>query len=107
MKDPAFSTRLYRYLFYGWLFRDASRGNAWERAAAWRHNREQSRWLPTYMRRWAIGGTLLLGVAALLELVLSLRVLSAVFYVLASLVVPFNAVTATCWGFLHFDLRSR
>lgn len=105
MNSIAFSSQLYRYLFYGWMFRDASRGNTLERAAAWRHNREQSRWLPTYMRRWAIGTTLLLGIAAVFEFVLSLPVLSSVFYVLSSLVVAFNAVTATCWGLLHFDVR--
>jgi hypothetical protein len=106
MQSAAFSTQLYRYLFYGWLFRDASPGNTWERAAAWRYNRAQSRWLPTYMRRWAIGGALLLGIAVVFEYVLSWRIPSAFFYVLSSLVVPFNAVTATCWGCLHFDLRA-
>ena len=47
-----FSTLLYRYFLFGWLFKDVNRGNVLERAAAWRHNREQARWLPTYMRRW-------------------------------------------------------
>lgn len=69
MQSAAFSTQLYRYLFYGWLFRDAGPGNTWERAAAWRYNRAQSRWLPTYMRRWAIGGALLLGIAVVFEYV--------------------------------------
>ena len=51
-----FSTLLYRYFFYGWLFCDVGRGTVWERAAAWRHNREQARWLPTYIRRWLVIG---------------------------------------------------
>jgi|BarGraIncu00222A_1022003.scaffolds.fasta_scaffold11413_2 hypothetical protein len=61
--------------------------------------------LLTYVRRWAIGGVLLLGAAAVFEFALSWRVPSALFYVLSSLTVPFNAVTVTCWGCLHFDLR--
>lgn len=43
MADPAFRTLLYRYLFFAWLFKDASRGNLFERAAAWRHNQPQAR----------------------------------------------------------------
>ena len=49
-----FSTLLYRYFFYDWLFRDASRGSAFERAAALRYNIEQSRWLPLYLKRWSV-----------------------------------------------------
>ena len=48
----AFRTLLCRYFFFGWLFKDVNQGNLLERAAAWRHNRSQARWLPTYMRRW-------------------------------------------------------
>lgn len=43
---------VYRYFFFGWLFRDAGRGSPTERRAAWRHNLTQARWLPTYLRRW-------------------------------------------------------
>ena len=55
----AFRTLLYRYFFFGWLFRDATRGNLFERAAAWRHNQAQAHWLPTYMRRWLVVGLML------------------------------------------------
>lgn len=99
----SFSTLLYRYLFYGWLFRDAGRGTVWQRAAAWRHNREQARWLPTYMRRWVILGLLLFLVAWLVEVALSWPEVSAVFYVFSVLSVPFNAVTALCWTCLVHD----
>ena len=54
-----FTALLYRYFFFGWLYKDVSRGNMWERAAAWRHNREQAHWLLTYIRRWAILGVLM------------------------------------------------
>jgi hypothetical protein len=98
-----FSTLLYRYLFYGWLFRDAGRGNLWQRSAAWRHNRAQARWLPTYMRRWLVIGVMLYATAWLVECVLRLPVLSAFFYVPGVLTVPFNAVTALCWTCLVQD----
>lgn len=98
-----FSTLLYRYFFYGWLFHDASRGDLWQRSAAWRHNRAQARWLPTYMRRWLVVGVALYAVAWLVESVLRHPVLSAFFYVPSVLSVPFNAVTALCWTCLVHD----
>ena len=45
----AFRTLLYRYFFFGWLFRDVTRGNLFERSAAWAHNKSQAHWLLTYM----------------------------------------------------------
>ena len=98
-----FSALLYRYFFYDWLFRDASSGNLWQRAAAWRHNREQARWLPTYMRRWVVIGTLLFVLAWFVETMLRCPVLSTLFYVPSVLSVPFNAVTALCWTCLSHD----
>ena len=41
---------VYRYWFFGWLFEDVNRKGLFERAAAWRHNQEQARWLPTILR---------------------------------------------------------
>lgn len=92
----------YRYFFYGWLFRDASRGNQWERSAAWRHNQEQARWLPLYMRRWTVMGLTLFLVAAFVEQILHSTVVSAFFLVPSALSMPFNAVTAVCWTFLRY-----
>lgn len=88
---------LYRYFFFSWLFRDVNRGNLLERAAAWRHNREQARWLPTYMRRWFWCGVLLYTVGCFVELVLGAPVLSAFFYVPGAMSVPINAVIAVIW----------
>jgi hypothetical protein len=98
--DLPLRTLLYRYFFYGWLFRDAQQGNTWERAACWRHNREQARWLPTYMRRWSVVMVVLFALALLFEVALHLPGLSAWLYVPSALAVPFNAVTAVCWWFL-------
>lgn len=65
--QESFFRLLYRYWFFGWLFRDATRGNALQRASALQHNRRQSRWLPTYMRRWTILGVVLFATGARLE----------------------------------------
>jgi hypothetical protein len=97
-----FATLLYRYFFFGWLFRDASQGSVLERAAAWRHNRDQARWLPTYLRRWLFCGSLLYAVGAFVEVVLGAPLLSACLYVSSALSVPVNAVIAVAWLGLRF-----
>ncbi len=90
-------TLFYRYLFFGWLFRDASRGNRLERAAAWRHNRDQARWLPTYMRRWLGWGLMMALLGTVVELGLGTPLVSAVFYMSGVLAVPINAVIGVAW----------
>ena len=94
----AFHTLLYRYFFFGWLFRDVNRGNQFERSAAWQYNREQARWLPTYMRRWLTFGMLLLASGAFVELSLGAPVVSSFLYVPGVLSVPINAVTVIAWA---------
>lgn len=96
-QPPTCSPLLYRYFFWGWLFRDACSGNLWERTANLQHNRRQARWLPVYVWRWAVTGALLFGLAALLEIAFASPVLAALFYVPSALTVPGNAVTMLCW----------
>ena len=92
--DTALSFRvlLYRYLFFGWLFRDVSHGNLFERSAAWRHNLDKSHWLPTYLRRWFALGILSFALGLLFEHGLSAQVISAIFYVPSVLSVVVNTV---------------
>jgi hypothetical protein len=53
--EPRFSTLLYRYVFFDWLFADFAKARTlFEREAAWRHNKSMRRHLPTYLRRWSI-----------------------------------------------------
>ena len=80
----SFTTLLYRYFFYDWLFRDASRGTPLEQAAALRYNLEQSRWLPLYLRRWSVITLLFYGTGWVIESLGALPA-SAVFYVPACL----------------------
>jgi hypothetical protein len=94
----AFRTLLYRYFFFGWLFRDVTRGSLFERSAAWRHNVAQARWLPTYMRRWFVVGALLYAAGSFVELVIGAPLASALLYVPSALSVPINAVTIAAWA---------
>ncbi len=93
----AFRTLLYRYWFFAWLFRDAERGNRFERAAAWRHNREQARWLPTYMRRWLVTGALSFVLGFIIEQLGGAAVLASFFFVPSAMSVPVNAVIGVAW----------
>jgi hypothetical protein len=94
-------TSLYRYLFYGWLFRDADRGTRLEQASALRHNRAQAKWLPIYLLRWAVGGAVLLTLEVVLEHVLGSPVLSAALATAVVFSVMYLLVTTICWAFLH------
>ncbi len=97
MHHPAFRTLLYRYFFFGWLFKDASQGSLLERTAAWRHNKAHAHWLLTYMRRWLWCGVLLYGLGGFFEMMLNLPALSAFFYIPSALSVPINALIAAAW----------
>jgi hypothetical protein len=95
--ELSFRTLLYRYFFFDWLFKDARRGDVFQRAAAWRHNHEQARWLPVYMWRWLCFGLVLYGLGRYFDVLLDLPELSSFFYVPASLSVPVNAVIGAAW----------
>ncbi len=97
MQDTTFRTLLYRYFFFGWLYKDVSRGNVFERAAALRYNKENANWLLTYMRRWLWCGLVLYGLGGLMEWVLESPGLSILFYVPGALSVPVNAVIGAAW----------
>ena len=92
MADLPFEILLYCYFFFSWLFRDVSHGNLLERAAAWRHNQAQARWLKTYLRRWLFLGALLYALGAVTELLLQAPVASAFFYVPMAFSMSVNTV---------------
>ena len=95
-----FRVLLFRYLFFTWLFRDMRRHmSLLERAAAWRHNQEQSRWLPLYMLRYVVLG---FSLAALGQAAQALSpIVSAFFFVPSILTVPMLAVAGVCWSALQ------
>ena len=90
-----------RYFFYGWLFRDANVGSDLERAAALRHNRSLSKWLPTYLWRWLVVGSAILMLATWSERSLDSALLSATLAVAFVLIVVFLLVTLLCWTLLR------
>lgn len=60
--EMAFSQLLFRYLWPFWLFQDASCGDRYARAAAYRHNRGMRIYLPGYLLKWFISSTIALAV---------------------------------------------
>jgi hypothetical protein len=97
VQEPGFCTLLYRYFFFGWLFKDVGQGDMFERAAAVRHNREQARWLPTYLMRWLWWGLAFYALGGVAELILGAVTLSTLLYATGALSVPFTVAIAAAW----------
>jgi len=91
-----FRTLLYRYFFFGWLFRDASVRDLLQRAAALQHNRAAARWLPTYLRRWTVIGVAGWLLGSGVEIALGAP-LSLLFFVPSVISVPVNSVIVVAW----------
>ena len=94
-------SHFHRYFFYSWLFSDADSGSVWERSAARRRNREQAKWRPTYLLRWAIVGGVLVTLEQFSEQLSRSSALTAALAVSIILVATFCLVTAVCWAFLR------
>jgi hypothetical protein len=89
---------LYRYWFWEWLFVDPRKvAGVYQRAAAWRHNVSQRRYLPIYMRRWLVVTAANLGVAAVMEKMLAWMLSAAVFYTNTCIAVCVLFVTFVGW----------
>ncbi|AMO22016.1 hypothetical protein GCM10027034_22970 [Ramlibacter solisilvae] len=97
MQEIPFRTLLYRYFFFSWLYKDVTRGNVVERAAARRWNREHAHWLLKYMARWLWCGLVFYGLGGFVEWVLEAPQLSVLFYIPSALSVPVNAVIGAAW----------
>lgn len=99
--ESPFGQTLYRFLFFGWLFRDVSAArNLYERHAAREHNRRMSRYLPVYMRRWSVLATFDFVLGFLFERVLSATMLSALFFTGSCVTVTGILVMTVIWVFL-------
>jgi uncharacterized protein YacL len=88
----AFRTLLYRYFFFGWLFKDVNKGSMFEQSAAHRYNKENAHWLFTYLRRWAVLTVLFYALGLICEVLLTVPAISAFFYVPSVLSIAINAV---------------
>lgn len=92
---------LYRYWFWGWLFRDVNQGDLLRRAAAWQHNLRQRSYLPVYMRRWLAGLVSTGSSAFMLELVVAWPLPAAILYVSATGCIVVEVIAAVAWLFLR------
>ena len=94
---------LYRYFFFDWLFRDASRGSLLERQEALRVNREMRPFLLVYLRRWV--GLLICSCAlgASFEKGLLSDCTAAVFYCLSCASFVAATIIARLWAGLLFE----
>ena len=61
--DAPLSQVLFRYVWPFWLFKDATRGDRFARAAAYRHNRDMRIHLPGYLVRWLLCSAISLAIA--------------------------------------------
>jgi hypothetical protein len=96
-----FSTLLYRFLFFDWLFRDVSRAvNRYERLSAWQHNRAMRRYLPVYLRRWSVCAALAFGLGCVFESVLQGETMAAWFFAWACVALTGVLVISVLWIFL-------
>jgi hypothetical protein len=101
--DPSLeplSSLLYRYWFWGWLFRDVTQGTLLIRHAAWAHNLTQRHHLPVYMRRWlgCVGSTAL--IARVVEIAAGATITAATLYAVAVLASCVLTVTVAGWALL-------
>ena len=97
MDTLPFRTLLYRYFFFGWLFKETSIGDLFERAAAERHNRQQARWLPVYIVRWLWLGLCLYALGRVAELLLDAPGLSVLFYAISAISMSFTITIVSAW----------
>jgi hypothetical protein len=96
--EESLRSLLYRYWFWEWLFIDLHKVvGVYQRAAAWRHNVGQRRYLPIYMRRWLVVTAANLGVAAVLEKALAWMLSAAFFYTNGCIAVCVLFVTFVGW----------
>ena len=100
-EEIAFSTLLYRFLFFDWLFADMSKTrNLFERHAAWQHNRKMRRYLPLYLRRWSVITVLDVGIGSVFENYVGSKMLAAWFFTGSCVSVTGLMVIAVLWLFL-------
>lgn len=100
--DVPFRTLLYRYFFFGWLFRDASAGSFLERAAALQFNRERRIYLPTYLRRWLGLVALSYAMGTLVESSLAPGVAAALCYGVTTISMAIAMSIARSWLVLKY-----
>jgi hypothetical protein len=96
-----FLTLWYRFMFFGWLFRDLNAArNLYERHAALQHNRRMCRYFPTYLRRWSFLTCFDFGLGMLFERAMQASLLSAWFFTWSCVTLTGMVVISVAWVFL-------
>ena len=96
-----FTTLLYRFLFFDWLFADMTKAkNPFERHAAWQHNRRMRRHLPLYLRRWSVLTALYFGLGTVFEQLLEIRLVAAWFFTWSCVTLTGMVVATVLWVLL-------
>jgi hypothetical protein len=101
-----FSTLLYRFLFFDWLFADMNKAmTLFERHAAWQHNREMRIYLPLYLRRWSVLTAFDFASGCALENLMGSKLLAAWFFTGSCVTITGMLIIAVLWIFLsHPDM---
>lgn len=97
--EPLWSL-VYRYWFWGWLFRDVNDGDLLRRNASWHHNVAMRSCLRTYMWRWLVCTAATAGVAQGVEAATATTVVPAIFYTSSVIAVVVFTLALTIWMFL-------
>ena len=99
--EMPFRRLLYRFLFFDWLFHDISAARTlFERHAWLQHNRNMSRYLPVYLRRWSFLTAFDFGLGLLFERVLQTGLLSAWFFTCSCVTFTGMVVITVAWVIL-------
>ncbi|MBI5277177.1 MAG: hypothetical protein HY854_12010 [Burkholderiales bacterium] len=103
MNPPSLPTLLYRYFFFGWLFRELPpNATPFERGLVLHHNRRQAVWLPKYIMRWLWCGLLLYGLAGMAELGFGSIAPVQLAYAASAACMSIAIMIATAWvGLMH------
>jgi hypothetical protein len=97
--EPLWSL-VYRYWFWGWMFRDVNEGDLLRRASSWRHNVAMRACLPVYMWRWLACTAATALVAQGVEASTAPPVLPALFYTGSIMAVIVFGIALVIWMFL-------
>ena len=96
-----FLTLWYRFMFFGWLFRDLNAAtDPYARHAALQHNLRMCRYLPTYLRRWSFLTALDFGLGCLFERAMQASLLSAWFFTWSCVTLTGMVVISVAWALL-------
>ena len=96
-----FLTLWYRFMFFGWLFRDLNAApDLYARHAALQHNLRMCRYLPTYLRRWSFLTFFDFGLGCLFERAMQASLLSAWFFTWSCVTLTGMVVISVAWALL-------